>query len=85
MAFSISPAKAEDVDLLVRKVDYPAHQDNPLYRLMFPRSKEQWELREDMVYGLKSSIHQVIILCLTIENDAGGHRTLSSLGLPLSL
>lgn len=23
------------------KSRYPAHQDNPLYRLMFPRSKEQ--------------------------------------------
>ena len=41
MAISISPVKAEDVDLLVRKVEYPAHLDGPLYRLMFPLSYEQ--------------------------------------------
>jgi hypothetical protein len=50
MELSISPVEAEDVDLLVRKVEFPAHQDGPLYRLMFPRSTEQlWEQREDEI------------------------------------
>ncbi|KAL4948878.1 hypothetical protein BDW69DRAFT_198540 [Aspergillus filifer] len=50
MEISISPVKAEDVDLLVRKVEYPAHRDNPLYRLMFPQSKgQQWDQREDEI------------------------------------
>ncbi|KAL4903777.1 hypothetical protein BDW74DRAFT_33957 [Aspergillus multicolor] len=41
MDLQISPIKAEDVQLLVRNVEYPAHQDNPLYLLMFPRSKSK--------------------------------------------
>lgn len=59
MAFSISPVETEDVDLLVPKVEFPAHQDNPLCRLMFPRSKEQ---REDQIRwtidGLLETVHQ---------------------------
>lgn len=39
MAF-ISPVKADDVHCLVRKVEYPAHQDTPLYHLMFPQSEQ---------------------------------------------
>ncbi|KMP02466.1 hypothetical protein CIHG_06476 [Coccidioides immitis H538.4] len=63
MACSISPVEAEDVDLLVRKVEFPAHQDNLLYSLMFPRSKEQqWEQREDKIRwtidGLLETVHQ---------------------------
>ncbi|KAL2832912.1 acyl-CoA N-acyltransferase [Aspergillus cavernicola] len=34
MALSISPVTTEDVDLLVRKVEYPTHQSSPLHRLM---------------------------------------------------
>lgn len=46
MAYSISRVKADDVDQLVRKVEYPAQQENPLTRLMFPRPREQMEQRE---------------------------------------
>lgn len=59
MAFSISPVETEDVDSLARKVEFPAHQGNLLYRLMFPRSKEQ---REDQIRwtidGLPETVHQ---------------------------
>ncbi|EER38160.1 conserved hypothetical protein [Histoplasma capsulatum H143] len=59
MAFSISPVETEDVDSLARKVEFPAHQANLLYRLMFPRSKEQ---REDQIRwtidGLPETVHQ---------------------------
>ncbi|KAL2807738.1 hypothetical protein BJX63DRAFT_425153 [Aspergillus granulosus] len=63
MELSISPVETKDVDLLVRKVEFPAHQDNPLYRLMFPRSMEQrWEQREDEIRwtidGLLETVHQ---------------------------
>lgn len=63
MELSISPVETEDVDLLVRRVEFPAHQDNPLYRLMFPRSTEQhWEQREDEIRwsidGLLETVHQ---------------------------
>lgn len=63
MAISISRVRAEDVDLLVRKVEYPAHQDNPLYLLMFPRSKErQWEQTKDEIRwtidGLLETVHR---------------------------
>lgn len=63
MALTISPVKTEDINLLVRKVEFPAHQDNPLYRLMFPRSKEQhWEEKEDEIKwtidGLLETVHQ---------------------------
>ncbi|CEL09842.1 hypothetical protein ASPCAL12971 [Aspergillus calidoustus] len=63
MVLSISPVETEDVNLLVRKVEFPAHQDNPLYRLMFPHSKEQhWEEKEDEIRwtidGLLETVHQ---------------------------
>jgi hypothetical protein len=46
MAFSLSSVVATtDPDPLVRKVEYPANRDNPLYRLMFPNSKS--EIQED--------------------------------------
>ncbi|KAG5300626.1 NAT_SF acetyltransferase domain-containing protein [Histoplasma ohiense] len=41
------------------KIEFPAHQDNLLYRLIFPRSKEQ---REDQIRwtidGLLETVHQ---------------------------
>lgn len=53
MACSISPVE----------VEFPAHQDNLLYRLMFPRPEErQWEQREDEIRwtidGLLETVHQ---------------------------
>lgn len=63
MACSISPVETQDVDLLVRKVEFPAHQDNLLYRLMFPYSNErQREKREDEIRwsidGLLEAVYQ---------------------------
>ncbi|KAK2811983.1 hypothetical protein FQN50_001690 [Emmonsiellopsis sp. PD_5] len=63
MACSISPVEAQDVDLLVRKVEFPAYQDDLLQRLMFPYSKErQQEQREDEIRwtidGLLETVHQ---------------------------
>ncbi|KAL4981458.1 hypothetical protein BDW68DRAFT_172378 [Aspergillus falconensis] len=63
MELSISPVETEDVDLLVRKVEFPAHQDSPLHRWMFPRSTEQhWEQREEEIRwtidGLLETVHQ---------------------------
>lgn len=63
MACSILPVEAEDVDFLVRKVEFPAHQDNLLYRLMFPRLKDrQWEQKEDEIRwtidGLLETVYQ---------------------------
>ncbi|KAL2829865.1 hypothetical protein BJY01DRAFT_240556 [Aspergillus pseudoustus] len=60
MALSILPVEPEDVELLVRKVGFPAYQDNPLHRLMFPRSTEQQ--REDEIRwtidGLLEAVHR---------------------------
>jgi hypothetical protein len=63
MAGWTSPVELEDVDLLVRKVEYPAHRGSPLYRLMFPHSGEQHlAQREDEIKwtidGLLETIHQ---------------------------
>lgn len=32
----LSPVSYSDVDLIVREIDFPAIQDGPLYRVMFP-------------------------------------------------
>ena len=62
MPFILSPIIASDADMLVRNVEYPANQDNPLYRLMFPSSKtakqkEQLEAEiRWMVEGLTESL-----------------------------
>lgn len=60
---SMSAAEAEDVDLFARKVEFPACEDNLLYHLMFPRSKErQWEQGEDEIRwtidGLLETVHR---------------------------
>lgn len=50
MTLLISPVEPEDVDLLVRKVEFPAHQNGLLYRFMFPLSmKEHSKQREDEI------------------------------------
>ena len=47
--------------MLVRKVEYPAHQDNPLYRLMFPQSKgQQWDQREDEIKWMIDGILETV-------------------------
>lgn len=46
MTFQISPVGVDDVDQLARKVDYPAHRDGPLSRLIFPPPRnEEDEIR----------------------------------------
>lgn len=52
MELSISPVKPEDVDILVHKVDYPAQQDNPLYRLIFPKSKTEHQREEEIKWTI---------------------------------
>lgn len=81
MACSISPVEAQDVDLLVRKVEFPAHQDNLLYRLMFPCSQErQWEQREEEIRwtidGLIETVHQ---------GDEALYKACGEDGLPVGL
>lgn len=59
MGFSISPVETEDIDLLVRKVDVPAHQDGLLYRLMFPHSNHAKE--NEILWtidGLLETVHR---------------------------
>ncbi|KAJ0417610.1 hypothetical protein BJY00DRAFT_325445 [Aspergillus carlsbadensis] len=63
MTLSISPVETKDVDLLARKVEFPAHQDGPLSRLMFPHSQERsLEQTEDenrwSTDGLLETVHQ---------------------------
>ncbi|RJE23684.1 hypothetical protein PHISCL_03979 [Aspergillus sclerotialis] len=43
MKLLLSPVDAEDVEMLVLKVEYPAHQDGPLSRVMFPSSSSEGE------------------------------------------
>lgn len=81
MAISISPVRAEDVDLLVRKVEFPAHQDSPLNLLIFPRSKErQPEQIEDevrwMIDGLREAVYR---------EDESLYKACGEDGLPVGL
>ncbi|KAJ5286641.1 hypothetical protein N7478_002327 [Penicillium angulare] len=41
MALPIPPVQIQDVDILARKVEFPAHANGPLRRVMFPSSTEQ--------------------------------------------
>lgn len=51
--------------MLVRKVEYPTHQNGPLSRLMFPfpssKEEKQWEQREEEIKwtidGLLQAVH----------------------------
>ncbi|KAL1867182.1 hypothetical protein Plec18167_008723 [Paecilomyces lecythidis] len=60
MAFSLGPVNAHDVNALVREVEYPAHQNNPLYLIMFPRAAKHDEEREQeikwMIEGLSRTV-----------------------------
>lgn len=59
MGLLISPVETEDVDLLVRKVEFPAHQDGPLHRFMFlsPGDQKESEMRW-MVDGLLEAVYR---------------------------
>jgi hypothetical protein len=63
MPFLLSPVLAPDAEMIIRKVDYPAHQDTPLYRIMFPcsnTSKQEEQLEEEirwMVDGIIDTIN----------------------------
>lgn len=60
MSFSIHPVETRDIDVLVRKVEYPAHQYGPLRLLMFPGSnkdsKENEEEIQWMIEGLLDTL-----------------------------
>ncbi|KAJ5677528.1 uncharacterized protein N7477_003161 [Penicillium maclennaniae] len=60
MESSLSPVKPEDVDALVRKVEFPADLDNLLRRLMFPRSTEQWDYKENKIKWAIDGIYEAI-------------------------
>lgn len=60
MELSISPVKPEDVDMFIRKVNYPAQQDSPLYRLIFSKSKTEHQREEEIkwtVDGLFEAVY----------------------------
>jgi hypothetical protein len=61
MKLSISPVQADDVDVLVRKVELPAHQDGPLHRLMFPLSTgQQLDEREAEIIWTADGFRQAV-------------------------
>ncbi|KAF7629573.1 hypothetical protein AFLA_013287 [Aspergillus flavus NRRL3357] len=63
MAFPLSPVEIEDVDALVRNVEYPAHLHGPLRRLMLAHSAEQqWKYREDEIRWVTEGIYQALDL-----------------------
>ncbi|KAL4961400.1 GNAT family N-acetyltransferase [Aspergillus stella-maris] len=81
MELSISLVQPEDVDLLVRKVEYHAHQDNPLYRLMFSRPKgQQWEQSEDEIKWTVDGIIETIN-----RQDETLYKACGGDGLPVGL
>lgn len=61
MNFSTSAVKTEDADSIVRKVDYPANQDNPLQQLIFPRtSGQQCEHKEEEIKWMIDGILEAV-------------------------
>lgn len=63
IAFPLSPVEIEDVDALVRNVEFPAQLHSPLRRLMFPHSEEQqWKYREDEIRWVTEGIYQALDL-----------------------
>ncbi|KAJ5939781.1 acyl-CoA N-acyltransferase [Penicillium verhagenii] len=46
MRFTLCTVDANDAELLVRKCDFPAMQDNPLHLIMFPNSCKEAEEEE---------------------------------------
>ncbi|KAI1466500.1 acyl-CoA N-acyltransferase [Daldinia caldariorum] len=44
MSFTLSEVQVADAESLIRRCDFPAIQDDPLHRIMFPRSRpDNWE------------------------------------------
>lgn len=81
MAFSLSPVKSEDVSVLVRRVEFPAHLDSPLRRFMFPLSTEQqWDCNEDEIKWAIDGIHEAICR----ENESL-YKACGADGLPVGL
>lgn len=75
------PVRAEDVDLLVRKVEFPAHQDNPLYLLMFPGSKErQWDQTEEEIRWTIDGLLETVY-----REDETLYKACGEDGLPVGL
>ncbi|KAI0002642.1 hypothetical protein F4779DRAFT_603359 [Xylariaceae sp. FL0662B] len=60
MSFTLSHVQVADADILIRKCDFPAIQDNPLHRIMFPRSRpDTWESEMRwMVNNLKHTLEK---------------------------
>jgi len=60
MPFLLSPVSVSDAEILIRKCDFPAMQDNPLHMLMFPySSRTTWESEMQwMIYNLKRTLEE---------------------------
>ncbi|EFR01222.1 hypothetical protein MGYG_04226 [Nannizzia gypsea CBS 118893] len=81
MAISISPVQPGDVDFLTRKVEYPAHLDGPLYRVMFPHSQKlRWEEEEDEIRWTADAILEAIH-----REDEVLYKACGDDGLPVGL
>ncbi|KAJ5715974.1 uncharacterized protein N7483_013155 [Penicillium malachiteum] len=51
----------KDVDMLVRRVEFPAHANGPLHRLMFPHETEhQLDYTEDEIKWTINGIYEAI-------------------------
>jgi hypothetical protein len=62
MVFTLSNVVAADIDLLVRKVEYPANLQNPLYLTMFPVSNtdKQEEHREEEIRWMLDGLTEAL-------------------------
>ncbi|KAI1803918.1 acyl-CoA N-acyltransferase [Daldinia bambusicola] len=60
MKFTVSEVQVADAESLIRKCDFPAIQDDPLHRIMFPRScPDTWESEiRWMVKNLKNTLER---------------------------
>jgi hypothetical protein len=80
MTFSIHPVDMSDVDALIRQVEYPAHQNNPLHLLMFPGSDKQDEQREEEIQWMIDGLRQTIP-----EANTTLHKACKEDGFPIGL
>lgn len=74
MEMRISTLDVEDAEDIVRKVDLPAIQDGPLYRLMFPSVttiEQENEIVQWYAKGLAGAIHHDHSIILQICNVEG--------------
>lgn len=59
MRFTLCTVDADDAELLVRKCDFPAMQDNPLHLIMFPNSCKETE--EEIMKWTVEALRETLI------------------------